>query len=93
MYEQLGYLILSLNILEMGAFISLFALSIGISYLLSNGKMDALLLINLIICSVIAFTMFVGYRESVYAFLVVIALGLIILIPDGTSDKEFRKDK
>lgn len=91
MLEYILQTFLSIDLFGLGSFITLFALSLGISYLVSNGKQNIFILTMIIINYTLSIGIFILTKEATFALLTTIVLIIIAILPDGTMDLVFDK--
>lgn len=91
MFEQIGNLLLSVDLMGMGVSIPLIALTIGIAYLLSK-DMRGFSIIIIISNLALSLILFIGFKESTHFLLTAILTIITIMLPDGLFEKQTKKE-
>lgn len=87
MFEYFASTIMSINIMGIGAYPILLAISIGIALLISQKRIGEFILITAIMNLIIGIGLFMASQEGMYLVITAMAL-IIILLSPGKIDEQ-----
>lgn len=86
MLELIGQGFMHFNLLNLGVFPAIFALTIGISNLISKGNMETFMISIAILNYGMALFLFYNTDNGIYFLFATIVIFIMLLFPDGTRD-------